>query len=295
MSRYQIKDRQGLGIRGCVTPRQIAGIKETIGEDHDFDLLDGFDEISEENQIKIKQAVEQGHVADEDWRGDVDEEKTTDQPPKKAAEGKHGKRPASEVSNDEGVGQQEDAKNVALKKSDQGEEAAPVTKKAKMTKVKKATAKEHGGKDAAETKTKDIHRQEEEEEEGKETKKKGRKGKAVEKLSKEEAGKTADSKDDKKTSRKRTFAKRVNTRDNEEELTAGDGKDQRETDKIESDEITEKGYDQESSHQKDNAGKLDKTRKGKKTESEKKEKPRSKSKDTMPGKEPRRSGRNKKE
>lgn len=44
-------------------------MKEVVGDKNDFDCLDGFDELSEENQIKVKEAVERGHVADEDWRG----------------------------------------------------------------------------------------------------------------------------------------------------------------------------------------------------------------------------------
>lgn len=55
--------------RGCVTPRQVAGLQEIVGEDKDFSLLDGFDELSDENQEKIREAVEQGHVADSDWKG----------------------------------------------------------------------------------------------------------------------------------------------------------------------------------------------------------------------------------
>lgn len=33
------------------------------------DLIDGYDEISEENQEKVMRALEQGHVDDEDWKG----------------------------------------------------------------------------------------------------------------------------------------------------------------------------------------------------------------------------------
>lgn len=56
-----------LPIRGCVTPKQIGNLSE--GLEGDFDLLDGYDEISSENQEKIREAVEQGHVADSDWKG----------------------------------------------------------------------------------------------------------------------------------------------------------------------------------------------------------------------------------
>ena len=53
--------------RGCVTPRQIENIKESI--DEDVDMLDGYDEIPPDLQEKIKAAIEHGHVNDEDWNG----------------------------------------------------------------------------------------------------------------------------------------------------------------------------------------------------------------------------------
>ena len=52
-----------------MTPRQIASLKDSLGEDEDASEIDGFEELSEENQEKVRQAVAQGHVADEDWRG----------------------------------------------------------------------------------------------------------------------------------------------------------------------------------------------------------------------------------
>ncbi|KAI5306653.1 hypothetical protein KEM56_007785 [Ascosphaera pollenicola] len=145
---------------GCVTPRQIASMKEVVGEENDFNLLDGFDEISEENRTKIKEAVERGHVADEDWKGDVEvnrpgkagfrvkaskkqkdeEAEEAGKPTKKAGKGR-GKRSAPEAS---------DTSSSEKEENDQNEDAEPVTKKAKMTKAKKATAKEHGGEDTEE-------------------------------------------------------------------------------------------------------------------------------------------------
>lgn len=55
------------GNRGCVTPRQIENIKESI--DEDVDMLDGYDEIPPDLQEKIKAAIENGHVNNEDWNG----------------------------------------------------------------------------------------------------------------------------------------------------------------------------------------------------------------------------------
>lgn len=54
-------------FRGCVTPRQILNLKEAI-EDN-LDLFDGYDELPEDIQEKMRRALEQGHVDDEDWKG----------------------------------------------------------------------------------------------------------------------------------------------------------------------------------------------------------------------------------
>lgn len=37
--------------------------------DGNFDYLDGYDELPQDLQEKIRQALEQGHVDDEDWKG----------------------------------------------------------------------------------------------------------------------------------------------------------------------------------------------------------------------------------
>ncbi|KAK5229285.1 hypothetical protein LTR47_007887 [Exophiala xenobiotica] len=61
---------------GCVTPLQIANLQSQVGPLEDFDdadlsaILDGYDEISPEAQEKVKYGLQNGHVADEDWKGD---------------------------------------------------------------------------------------------------------------------------------------------------------------------------------------------------------------------------------
>ncbi|KAI1610464.1 hypothetical protein EDD36DRAFT_326768 [Exophiala viscosa] len=62
---------------GCVTPGQIANMQSQIGSLDDLDLdadlpaiLDGYEEISIEAQEKVKFALQHGHVADEDWKGE---------------------------------------------------------------------------------------------------------------------------------------------------------------------------------------------------------------------------------
>ena len=53
--------------RGCVTPAQISNLKEGIEDNLEY--LDGFEDIDEDMQEKVVKALENGHVADEDWKG----------------------------------------------------------------------------------------------------------------------------------------------------------------------------------------------------------------------------------
>ncbi|KAK2738388.1 hypothetical protein FQN57_007065 [Myotisia sp. PD_48] len=108
---------------GCVTPKQVATIQELVGENGDYDmsLLDGFDELSTENQEKIREATMQGHVADSDWRGDIEvnrpgkigfrvrvskkkaskADSAKDSEPKQAAKRKRGKQDSNEEADED--------------------------------------------------------------------------------------------------------------------------------------------------------------------------------------------------
>ena len=58
--------------RGCVTPKLIDNINESLEENNNngnYDALDGYDELSHENQEKVRKALEQGHVNDSEWNG----------------------------------------------------------------------------------------------------------------------------------------------------------------------------------------------------------------------------------
>ncbi|KAJ5155887.1 hypothetical protein N7492_008690 [Penicillium capsulatum] len=61
---------------GCTTPKVLENIKAAMEEMQgnsdvkDFSNLDGYDELPEEYQAKIRKALEQGHVDHEDWKGD---------------------------------------------------------------------------------------------------------------------------------------------------------------------------------------------------------------------------------
>lgn len=60
--------------RGCTTPKVIEHIVEAWesmcdSEDKDYNLLDGYEDLPEEYQEKVRKALEQGHVDDADWKG----------------------------------------------------------------------------------------------------------------------------------------------------------------------------------------------------------------------------------
>ena len=53
--------------RGCVTPYVLHNWWEAA--EHDFELIDGLDVMPADAQEKVKRALEQGHVDDDDWNG----------------------------------------------------------------------------------------------------------------------------------------------------------------------------------------------------------------------------------
>lgn len=60
--------------RGCVSGSQLEHLRKNLATDNpnapwDWDLMDGLEECSPEVQTKIKQAVIDGKIADEDFRG----------------------------------------------------------------------------------------------------------------------------------------------------------------------------------------------------------------------------------
>ena len=57
------------------TPLQIANVQKDIegldvDDDDDMMVLDGYEELPDEAKAKIRQSLKDGHVADEDWKGD---------------------------------------------------------------------------------------------------------------------------------------------------------------------------------------------------------------------------------
>jgi hypothetical protein len=53
--------------RGCITPPVLHNWWEAAGQD--FELIDGLDTLPEDAQEKVKRALEQGHVDDDDFNG----------------------------------------------------------------------------------------------------------------------------------------------------------------------------------------------------------------------------------
>ena len=48
-----------------MTPKQISNLRDSIGGDPS--QLDGYEELPEDLQEKVVNALEQGHIDDEDW------------------------------------------------------------------------------------------------------------------------------------------------------------------------------------------------------------------------------------
>jgi hypothetical protein len=56
--------------RGCVTPTVLNNwVTKAGAEDGDMDLIDGFDELPEECQERVRRSLKELHVDDEDWNG----------------------------------------------------------------------------------------------------------------------------------------------------------------------------------------------------------------------------------
>ncbi|KAJ8114348.1 hypothetical protein OPT61_g3751 [Boeremia exigua] len=55
---------------GCVTPKQVENLIESSGGD--TDMVDGYDELPDEYKEKIDYALENHHIHDDDWNGDVE-------------------------------------------------------------------------------------------------------------------------------------------------------------------------------------------------------------------------------
>lgn len=126
---------------GCVTPKQISNLVAETGGDPES--VDGYEDLPEEVQDKVSRAMEQGHVDDDDWKGDTERNrdgkagfrtpKSALKKQKKDLEAEGGEAAEEPESPSKGKG-----KKRSKKEAD--EEAAPKAKKARGKKAKKDEA-----------------------------------------------------------------------------------------------------------------------------------------------------------
>jgi len=172
-------------LRGCVTPAQVENMIDSSGGD--TDMVDGYGTLPPEMQEKVKFALENGHVPDEDWKGvsiatatcipssannlqDVEVNRPGKKgfrykAPKEKATKKKKKADKADEEDDGEESSKPKPKRGRAAKDDDGEEDAPAPKKAKG-RAKKVDAK-------------DEHVADAEEDEPKPSKAKGRGKKAV--------------------------------------------------------------------------------------------------------------------
>ncbi|KAI9843602.1 MAG: hypothetical protein M1838_002534 [Thelocarpon superellum] len=133
---------------GCVTPKVVDNLKQQI--DNNLELLDGYDELPADVQEKVRRALENGHVDDEDWKGDVEKNRP-------GMTGTHSRTPrqkkqqeAETTTDADGTHEETPSKPATKKraraKKDQADGEAPVAKKAtasgKAAKLEEAEAAE---------------------------------------------------------------------------------------------------------------------------------------------------------
>ncbi|KAB8230494.1 hypothetical protein ETB97_012516 [Aspergillus alliaceus] len=127
---------------GCVTPKIITSLKEIVENEgeKDYDQLDGFEDLDPENQEKIKKALEQGHVDDAEWNGDVE----MNRPGKSGFRVRGSKKKAASAEDSEAEEKSPEPKTKKRGRQstkDEGKDEAPETPEAK--KPKQGTRSKH--------------------------------------------------------------------------------------------------------------------------------------------------------
>ncbi|KAF2445117.1 zf-PARP-domain-containing protein [Karstenula rhodostoma CBS 690.94] len=128
---------------GCVTPAQVANLVEESGGD--TDMVDGYEELPAELQEKVDFALQNGHVPDEDWKGDIECNRPGQKGFRLTAAQK--KKKAKKDAEDDEDAPKPKAKRGRANKGDDDDEA-PAPKKARG-KGKKTAAKEEDDEDDA--------------------------------------------------------------------------------------------------------------------------------------------------
>ncbi|KAI9726178.1 MAG: hypothetical protein M1828_001851 [Chrysothrix sp. TS-e1954] len=130
----EIKEHQSWQWKhwGCVTPLQLGNWKDMSSGDMDY--VDGYDDLSADNQAKVKRCIEQGHVDDADWKGDLSKNRPGEKGFKKS---KKEIREDAEAAGEVPSGSTP-KKRGRGKKADEEDDAGEPPKKKKATKSKKA-------------------------------------------------------------------------------------------------------------------------------------------------------------
>ncbi|KAL8944529.1 MAG: hypothetical protein Q9211_000540 [Gyalolechia sp. 1 TL-2023] len=143
------------GTPGLVLEALIERLKTALGDD--VSMLDGYEELPDDLQEKVKLALENGHVADEDWKGDLEQNRAGKRgfrspAPKKSKKSskKSAEEEGSEEENDNKSPSQPAPKKRGRAKKDDLEREnfeEPVKKKAKSMARKVKTIKDEGSTD----------------------------------------------------------------------------------------------------------------------------------------------------
>ncbi|WPH02847.1 parp-type zinc finger-containing protein c2a9.07c [Acrodontium crateriforme] len=209
---------------GCTTPDIFQKWKQTC--EGNMDLVDGYDELPEELQVKVKRAFEQGHVDDEDWKGDIECNRWTGKnTPMFLTEKQKAARDAAvngKVAPEKGAKKRSRAK--AADDADEDDEK-PTAKKARGKKGSKAAANDKDEDSTSLPPAKKTNKSKkvkaEENEDGNEEvetaskPKKGRKAKTNVNYAEDDKEMLADEKPTKKTASKRKSSKKVSVEDDE--------------------------------------------------------------------------------
>ncbi|MCJ1476028.1 hypothetical protein MMC13_004692 [Lambiella insularis] len=128
--------------RGCVTPVNIASLKRAI--EGNLDYLDGYEDLTDEDKAKVRQAIADGHVADEDWRYDVEMNrpgKKGFRTPEHKQQQRAEKKAAEEQNRSESPSQYAQTKRSRItgNQDGEGEDTAEPSAKKKRARVKKET------------------------------------------------------------------------------------------------------------------------------------------------------------
>ncbi|ETN44166.1 uncharacterized protein HMPREF1541_10716 [Cyphellophora europaea CBS 101466] len=125
---------------GCVTPLQIENLQYMLEgldleKDDEMEVIDGWEDLTPENQEKLRQAIRVGHIDDSEWRGDPE----FNRPGMKGINRRTPKKsPTKEDATEEAVGPTSPTKTKSRKRKagDNGDNAELAPKSGKSKKLK---------------------------------------------------------------------------------------------------------------------------------------------------------------